>query len=82
MTKQIIRLAQCPFCDEAGEVYLDIREADAAHLRQIREQEFHAGPDQRIILYDSDKDKSGPCEHLADLYGDLSWDGRPIESLA
>lgn len=82
MTINTITLAECPFCDDGGEVNLDTREADLEHLRQIPECEIIAGPDQRIILYNSHSAECGPCEHFVDLYGDINWDGEPIEMLA
>jgi hypothetical protein len=77
MTKQIILLAECPYCEENGELFLDTREADHEHLERIPKSDFEAGPNQRIIVYNSHRPECGPCGHFVDLYGDINWEGDP-----
>ena len=76
MSLQILLLAECPYCEEHGEVFLDTREADQEHLEQISEGDHEAGPNQRIIVYNSHRPECGPCGHFVDLYGDINWEGR------
>ena len=74
-------LAECPFCQETGEIYLDTREADQERLRLISAHDFDAGADQKIILYNSNKAERGPCEHVVDLYGDITWAHEPAREV-
>ena len=80
MSKQMILIGECPYCDGGGEVYLDTREADETHIRQISIGDFDVGADQRLVIYNSDSADRKPCEHVVDLYGHFDWDGGPVES--
>ena len=74
MPQQILYLTECPFC--GAEVYFDVREARLNVLDELtRNGDFDVGPDQRIIVYNSDRPEPGPCEHFVDLYGDIT--GQP-----
>lgn len=80
MSHQIVLIAECPYCEQSGEIYCDVREAGPEHLQQIPEFEFSAGPDQRIILFNSDRAEPGPCEHVVHIYGDIDWVQTPNKS--
>lgn len=82
MTKQIILLAECPYCEDGGEVYLDTQEAGLENIRQLVESDFDVGPAQNVILYNTSNADRGPCEHVVDLYGDINWSGEPVETLS
>ncbi len=74
MCKSIIRLTECPFCEEYGEVYFDSRAATEEKLAEFHEDDSDAGVASGIFVYNSARPELGPCQHVVNINGSIeTW---------
>ena len=70
MPQRIVQIADCPYC-ETGEIFCDSHEAFPERLDELPGDEFLAGKDQQILIFNTDVSRSGPCGHLMHISGDI-----------
>jgi hypothetical protein len=74
MSRSIVTLMDCPFCEEYGEVYLDSRAATEQNLANLHADNSDAGISSGILVYNANRPEPGPCEHLVNINGSIeSW---------
>ena len=77
MSMYYVPIAQCPFCEEAkgeGHILVDVaalsKERMSANARSAPNGDK---PEDRIFLFNTAREKTGPCEHLLGLWCDVAW---------
>lgn len=76
MSMKVLSLLECPFCqDQIGEIAVDADGLADARATRAADQhlDIYEEPDQKLLVFNSNRADPGPCEHLVDIYGSVGW---------